>query len=185
LFENFFIHCCCDCMWLLRMTVTIKTFLSYLLLSLYAWLNSTTNATILCKSLVKIGPAVSAENILIEIAFCVHVVVRYILSNISGCTGLIFAIFSPYQSALGANDGSVPHSWIRQGTLPWKPNNVAVMADTTCILCSLPDGSTVLFRYYLLGGDTAAPSRLLARLCHAFLVIHVFLVGKLNATIAI
>jgi len=31
--------------------------------------------------------------------------------------------------------------------------------------------STVLFRYYLLGGDTVAPSRLLARLCHAFLVI--------------
>jgi len=29
---------------------------------------------------------------------------------------------------------------------------------------------TVLFRYYLLGGDTVAPSGLLARLCHAFLV---------------
>jgi len=32
------------------------------------------------------------------------------------------------------------------------------------------DSSTVLFRYYLLGGDIVAPSRLLARLCHAFLV---------------
>jgi len=30
--------------------------------------------------------------------------------------------------------------------------------------------STVLFRYYLLGGDTVVPSGLLARLCHAFLV---------------
>ena len=27
-----------------------------------------------------------------------------------------------------------------------------------------------MFRYYLLGGDTAAPSGLYARLCHAFLV---------------
>ena len=33
-----------------------------------------------------------------------------------------------------------------------------------------PDVCTVSFRYYLLGGDTAVPSRLLARLCHAFLV---------------
>jgi len=34
----------------------------------------------------------------------------------------------------------------------------------------LPGGSTVKFRYYLLGGDTVAPSGLYARLCHAFLV---------------
>jgi len=40
-----------------------------------------------------------------------------------------------------------------------------------CILCSLPDGRTVLFRYLLLWGNTAAPSGLLARLCHAFLVL--------------
>jgi len=33
-----------------------------------------------------------------------------------------------------------------------------------------PDGSTVLFRYYLLGGDTAALSGLFGRLCHALLV---------------
>ena len=31
-------------------------------------------------------------------------------------------------------------------------------------------GSTVMFRYYQLGGDTAAPSGLYARLCYAFLV---------------
>jgi len=29
--------------------------------------------------------------------------------------------------------------------------------------------STVLFRYYLLEGDTVVPSGLLARLCHVFL----------------
>jgi len=74
-----------------------------------------TNATISCKTLVKIGSVVSAENILIEIALRVHVVVRRMSSNISGCTGPIFAIISPYESALHADDGSVPHSPICQG----------------------------------------------------------------------
>jgi len=68
-----------------------------------------------CKILVKISPAVSAENIVIEIALRVHVVVWRMSSNISGCTGPIFAIISPYQSALHADDGSVPHSPISQG----------------------------------------------------------------------
>ena len=63
--------------------------------------------------------------------------------------------------------------------------------DTTCILCTivrkrfvgklilraffarLPDGSTILFCYYLLGGDTAASSGLYARFCHTFLVFFV------------
>ena len=31
--------------------------------------------------------------------------------------------------------------------------------------------------YYLLGGDTVAPSGLLARLCHAFLVLDILLYG--------
>ena len=75
-----------------------------------------TNATISCKTLVKVGPVVSAENILIEIAVHVHVVVRRMSSNISKCTGPIFAIISPYEkSALHADDGSVPHSPICQG----------------------------------------------------------------------
>jgi len=74
-----------------------------------------TNATISCKILVKIGPEVSAENILIEIALRVHVVVRRMSSNISGYIGLIFAIISPYESALHADDGSVSHSPICQG----------------------------------------------------------------------
>jgi len=37
------------------------------------------------------------------------------------------------------------------------------------------NGSTVSFRYYLLGSDTAASSGLLARLCHTFLVFLFFL----------
>jgi len=44
-----------------------------------------------------------------------------------------------------------------------------------CILCISPDGSTVSFCYYLLVGDTAAPSGLLGRLCHTFLVSFCFL----------
>jgi len=52
------------------------------------------------------------------------------------------------------------------------------------ILCALfarsQDGRMVLFCYYLLGGDTAAPSGLYARLCHAFLVSSFFSpLGKL------
>jgi len=50
-----------------------------------------------------------------------------IMANISGYTGSIFAIFSPYESALRADDGSVPYFPIYQGTLPWQPNNVAIM----------------------------------------------------------
>jgi len=41
--------------------------------------------------------------------------------------GLIFAIFSPYECALCADDGSIPYFPICQGTLPWQPNNIAVM----------------------------------------------------------
>ena len=37
-----------------------------------------------------------------------------------------------------------------------------------------PDGSKVLFRYCLLGGDTAAPRGLFAGLCHAFQVLFYF-----------
>jgi len=42
-----------------------------------------------------------------EIALHVHDVVRRILSNISGYTAPIFAIFSPYESTFRADDGSV------------------------------------------------------------------------------
>jgi len=46
------------------------------------------------------------------------------LSNISGYTEPNFATSSPYDSALGADDGSVPYFPICQGTLPWQPNNI-------------------------------------------------------------
>jgi len=57
----------------------------------------------------------------------IHVVVWRISSNISRYTGPIFAIFSQYESALHADDGSVPYLPICQGTLPWQPNNIAIM----------------------------------------------------------
>ena len=41
-----------------------------------------------------------------EIVLRVHVVQR-ILLNISGYTGLIFTTFTPFESALHANDGTV------------------------------------------------------------------------------
>ena len=53
--------------------------------------------------------------------------VPHILSNISGFIGPIFAIFSPYESTLCADDESVSYFPICQGTLPWQPNNVAIM----------------------------------------------------------
>jgi len=43
-----------------------------------------------------------------EIVLRVHVV-RRILWNISGYTGPIFTIFSPYESALRADYGSLPY----------------------------------------------------------------------------
>jgi len=71
---------------------------------------------------VKIGPVVSAENKIID-GNCVACTRRglRVLSNISGCTGPIFAIFSLNESVLGVNDRSRPLFSISQGTLPWQP----------------------------------------------------------------
>jgi len=93
----------------------------------FVLLRLATNATVSCKILVKISPVVLVEDILIKIALRVHVVVRHISSNISGFTGLIFTIFSPYERTLCADDESIPYFPIYQGTLPWQPNNIAVM----------------------------------------------------------
>ena len=105
-----------------------------------------------CKILVKIGPVVSAEKILIEIAFCVHVVVQRISSNISRHTGPNITIFSPCESALSADDGSVPYFPICEGTLSWQPNNVAEMKANRyyVFFARSPDGSQVSFCYDLL-----------------------------------
>jgi len=96
-----------------------------------AGLSSATNATTLCKNLVKIGAVVSEEKILIEIALTVDVVFRRISSNISGCTKPIFAIFS-HESALCADDGSLLYFRICQGTLLWQPIKVENLANLLC-----------------------------------------------------
>jgi len=46
---------------------------------------------------------------------------------ISRSGGPIFAIFTPYERALRADDGSVALFPIYQKTLPWQPNNFAKM----------------------------------------------------------
>jgi len=81
---------------------------------------------------VKIGLVVLAENSLIEIKLRVHMVVRRISSNISGCTGQIFTIFSPYESTVRVDDGSIPYFPICQGTLPWQPIKVEKLANVLC-----------------------------------------------------
>jgi len=81
---------------------------------------------------VKIGPVVSEEKILIVIALPDDVVVRRISSNISGYTGLIFAIFSPYESALHANHETVLYCAICQEALPWQPIKVEKSANLLC-----------------------------------------------------
>jgi len=50
-----------------------------------------------------------------------------ISSNISRSTGPVLAIFTPYESALHADDRSVAYFPICQGTLPWQTNNIAKM----------------------------------------------------------
>jgi len=50
-----------------------------------------------------------------------------IWSNITGSTGPIVTIFTPYERALCVDDGSVAVFPIYQATLPWQPNNIAKM----------------------------------------------------------
>ena len=84
--------------------------------------NSANDASILCENVMKFGPVTPELTLLI----CERQVRHgpknwHILLNISGYTGLIFAIFSPYESSLYTDDGSVPYFPICQGTLPWQP----------------------------------------------------------------
>jgi len=57
-----------------------------------------------------------------------------IWSNISGSTGPIFAIFTPYESDVRADNGSVAFFPIYQGTLPWQSNNIVKMYQRRLIL---------------------------------------------------
>jgi len=91
----------------------------------------------------------------------------HISSNISGCTGPIFAIISPYESTLCVDDESVPYFPICQGALLWQPDifTVMILTDTTSILCTCAK-----WQYCFVLLLFAVPSGLLARYCNAFLV---------------
>ena len=85
--------------------------------------NITTNATITCKILVNIGPVVLAENRLKNGSVACSRGSAYFVEYLR-YTGPIFTIFSPYESALRADDGSLPYFPISQGTLPWQLNHL-------------------------------------------------------------
>ena len=73
---------------------------------------------------MNIGPVVSAENRLTN-GNCVacsrgsEYFVEYLRIYRT-----IFAIFSPYESALHADDGALPYFPISQRMLPWQPNHL-------------------------------------------------------------
>jgi len=79
------------------------------------------------KKFVKFGSVTLELTELICECLVQHGKKLHIVSNIFQYTGPIFAIFSLYESALRADDGSVPYFPTRQETLPWQPNSVAVM----------------------------------------------------------
>jgi len=125
----------------------------------------------ICKILMKIGPVVSAENRLTDgNALWFGNFFKYF-----GYSRLIFAIFSPYKSILRADNGSVPYFPISHGTLPWQPNNVAVVKTNWYYVHFLHVHQ--MGAQFCLAG---APSRLLARLCHSLLVSYFLTWAKLS-----
>jgi len=83
--------------------------------------NSGDDVAIPCKNLVNFCRVTSEIMELIWERQVRHGQKRRISSNISGRTGPIFAVFSPYESTLHADDGTVIYFPICQGTLPWWP----------------------------------------------------------------
>jgi len=61
----------------------------------------------------------------------------HIWSNISGSTGPIFAIFTPYERALRADDGSVAFFSNLSRDVEWQPNNIAKMYQRRLIPAAL------------------------------------------------
>jgi len=105
--------------------------------------NSANDACILCENFVKFGPV--GPNSRVDRAHLwtsgtTQPKTGVFRLFISGSTGQISTIFTPYESALRADDEFVAYFPICQGTLQWQPNNVAKMlttpTDTTCIRCT-------------------------------------------------
>jgi len=88
---------------------------------------SANDASISCENFVKFGQITSKLTVLICERHVRHsqkleFFVEYLLIYWTD-----FQIFSPYESALPTDDGLVPYFPICQGTLPWQPNNFAVI----------------------------------------------------------
>jgi len=81
--------------------------------------NSANDVSILYKNFVNFGPVTPEKTGLICVLFY-DMAKTGIFSKISGYTGPIFIIFSPYESALGADDRALPRFPICQGMLPWQ-----------------------------------------------------------------
>jgi len=87
--------------------------------------NSGIDACILCENFVKFGPVTPELTAHLRTSCMTRPKNGPIWSNISRSTGPLFAIFTPYERGLRADDGSVAFFPIYQGTLPWQPNNIA------------------------------------------------------------
>jgi len=85
------------------------------------------DACVSCKNFVEFGPVTPELTAHLWKSGMTWLKICRISSNISASTGPIFAIFTPYDSALCADDGSVAYFLICQGTLSWQPNNIAKM----------------------------------------------------------
>jgi len=92
--------------------------------------NSANDVSISCKNFVNFGPVTPEKTRFIFILF-----MTLQKTGISGYIGPIFTIFSPYESALNADDRSVPCFPICRGTLPWQSIDFGKMI--TCILCTI------------------------------------------------
>jgi len=84
---------------------------------------STNDASMSYEYFMKFGPVTSELAVLI----CERQVRHS--QKLAFFVGPIFAIFSPYESALRTDDGFVTYFSICQGTLPWQPNNFAVIQE--------------------------------------------------------
>jgi len=124
-------------------------------------INSLNDASILHENCVKFGPVTPELTAHLWTSGTTRPKNWRSLSNISGYTEPIFTIFSPYESALRVDDGSVRYFSICWGMLPWQPNNVAVMMANWYYVHSLHVCQM-------------AADGLFARHCHAFLVYHFF-----------
>jgi len=67
---------------------------------------------------LKFGEILRDDGLFVNVRYDTAKKLAYFVEDL-GYTGSIFAIFSPYESALHADDGFVPCFQIYQGTLDW------------------------------------------------------------------